>query len=108
MPNYLAYLVVGVVAGLAMIAGHWLPWRFILGQKLPRLAAYSYGVAAMLGPVLVALWLEGYFRPFWLIVTAAASSGIATIIGYMIDDAAQRRHHTADLEDKVRYAERDL
>lgn len=82
-----------MVIGLALtvvllLAGHWFPWFRFIGRKLPRLLAYTYGVAA--------IWI-GFFTwrylglgdietPLGLAILCIAG-GISVIIAYKIDEA---------------------
>jgi len=72
------------VAGAALaaaleLAGHWAPWP----RRLPRLLAYSYGVAVILIGALVALDHTAWRR----IVGVSVAAGGAVAASHMLDHA---------------------
>lgn len=80
-----------MIAGAALtgaleLVGHWAPWP----KQLHRVAAYTWGVGAILAGVTVVTE-----RRTWLhIALLCATGGAATVAGYLVDlhlRAAQRR-----------------
>ena len=102
--NWLTVGVTVLVAVLLILVEHWLPWRKLLGQELPRLAAYVLGVLAM------ALPLTGLFTASGTVPGAQAAAalwlvilfcGLATFVAYVAD-------HTLELRAERRAADREF
>ena len=82
---------------LTQLALHWFPWELVIGRRLPRLAAYTLGVLAIMIPltglffyeymVLIALW------------SAVISAGSAVFAGYGIDYLARRVRLSHELQE---------
>lgn len=89
-----------LVAMLALLALHWLPWRLLLGRELPRPAAYIVGTLAMVLPltVLFAIWQE------WLAVAAlwavVVGSGAAVLGAYLLDGWLHERQARAETAER--------
>lgn len=98
-------IVATIVPGLAMLAGHWLPWPTILDRRLRRVEAYAFGISWIIGTAAGLMRLAQRWRIelepgdcATLVETAAASAGLATLAAYAIDAWTQDR--------KAAYAER--
>lgn len=97
-------LVTVVVAVLAQLALHWLPWRLLLGRDLPRPAAYIVGTLAMALPLsgLFAAW--GQWWSLWALWAVVAGSGLA-VLGAKLFDAwlheRQVRKETSEREQAI-------
>jgi len=88
-----------------MFAGHFFPWRRLLGAPLPRPLAYLYGVGVILGTATFIILAEqpdymGALRYLWIV---AASAGAATLAAYGIDAALEAKHLRADIQDRKAY-----
>lgn len=89
------------------VAGHYLPWRIWFRRgRLPRLAAYVFGLLAILLPATVAALLAALTVPdalalFWL---AALSAGAGTAIPWWHDNAKRAEYRRADEMD-IEYGE---
>lgn len=79
--------VCAVLPGTAMAAAHWFPWRRLFGRQLHRLEAYGIGTAAIVGTAAAAMRnSDGDGKEHaGLLVTAAASAGVATVIAWAVD-----------------------
>lgn len=70
-----------VLTALLVLVGHWFPWP----RRLPRLAAYAYGTAAILAGVSVWLmWskLSDILAGVWAF---AIVGGVATSLAWLTD-----------------------
>jgi hypothetical protein len=75
----------------------------MLGRQLRRLEAYTYGVLAILLPVVVALWGAGETGAALLLVAGAVGAGAATLLAYGVDKVIDMRHELLDAKDKAAY-----
>ena len=91
-----------LLATLSIAVLHWFPWRRLTGHELPRLAAYTMGVAVILGvPSLSYLRYQPMdgatvFALFW---TAGIAAGVATVGAWVVDLLIEGMHRAGDLED---------
>jgi hypothetical protein len=91
-----------LLASLCIAALHWFPWPRLTRHPLPRLAAYTFGVAVILGaPSLAYLRyapLSGsdVLALFW---AAGIAAGLATVGAWVVDSLIEGMHRSADLED---------
>jgi len=93
----------GITTMLLLIAGHCFRWERILGQPLPRLAAYVYGVLAIIAgsgvwAILNSLLGVVSVSPAYVVIVSicmAVCGGIATtgawIVDALIDGHAYKR-----------------
>lgn len=90
----LGIVIAALMSMLLVMVEHWLPWKEVLGKKLPRTAAYVLGTAAILLPLTGLLILAreidrwGMLAALWA-VTAAAGAG--TALGYLVDGWLEMR-----------------
>ena len=83
-----------IVAVLLILVEHWLPWHKLLGQELPRLAAYVLGVLAMGLPLTVLFLTVGSVpggqaaAALWLVILFC---GMATFVAYVADHTLELR-----------------
>ena len=84
-----------------MLAGHWLPWRQLIGRSLPKLAAYSWGVGGILaGFALVAP------RPYTLLLlVVAVCAGGATVAGMLTDSYIANKREVIQAKGTLHVAE---
>lgn len=88
----------------ACVAAHYFPWRrWYRRGRLPRVAAYVFGVLAILLPATVAAQLTAHSADdalalLWL---AALSAAAGTLIPWCIDAAARREYAAGDELDRV-------
>jgi hypothetical protein len=70
-----------LITGSLLAIGHWFPWP----KRLPRLAAYAYGVGCLL--IGQAVWLTptGQAALWWRLAAFAAVAGAVTAGCYGID-----------------------
>ena len=100
--------IAAVIAGLALLALHWLPWGLWLGRELPRPAAYIVGTLAMVLPLtgLFAGWSE------WMAVLALWSvvvvSGMAVLLAYLFDAWLHNRQAREETEERERAMVREI
>lgn len=101
-PSIFDLVIAGSVSGSLIAAGHYLPWRLWIGRELPRLAAYTWGVASIFaGFALVASgWAIALF------VVAAGSAGFVTVLTWFVDWALNERRARLIAEGTVHAAER--
>ena len=102
MPDY-SPIVVGSLSALAILAGHWFPWRRLLGRDLHRTEAYIYGVTSICAPVLAAFALAGEGWAARVLACAVLGAGLSTLASKALDAAIEREHRIKDLEDKLNY-----
>lgn len=96
-------LIVFVVAAAVIAAGHWFPWRLMLGRQLSRIEAYAFGTVAMLAPALAALLATGQTWAAVLVLAGAAGAGLTTLAAYGVDKVIAMRHELLDAKDKAAY-----
>jgi hypothetical protein len=93
-------IVTALLSALMLLAGHYFPWRAVFNRELPRLAAYVYGVLAILLPVTGFLALNR----LWLAVAATWSSAIAgggvVLFCYAFDDWIENRRGRQEAEER--------
>lgn len=82
--------VVACFSALTMVAGHYFNWRGLLGRPLGRIAAYIYGVAGIISPLVVLFHVLGWYEAMLAILAASAASGIAVVGCYMVDALIER------------------
>lgn len=85
-----------------MLIGHWFTWQKLLGRKLTRLEAYSYGVAWI---ILIPSAFAGFLFGAWEIVgyymLAMFGAGTATFIAHAIDAWIENKHRRMDVEHEL-------
>jgi fatty acid desaturase len=92
--NWLTVGVTVLMSVLLILVEHWLPWRKLLGQELPRLAAYVLGVLALALPLTVLFLAVGDLpgaqaaAALWLVILFC---GLATILAYTVDHTLELR-----------------
>lgn len=89
-----------VVAALALLALHWLPWISLLGRELPRPAAYIVGVLSMAMPLtgLFAAWSEWWaMLALWAVVVG---SGLTVMGAYLFDAWLHHRQARKEAEER--------
>ncbi len=95
-----------LVPSLAMLAGHWFPWRKVLRRPLHRVEGYIYGVGWILLIPLAALTYAGLWDHAALLAGAAGGAGAATLLAYAVDRWTEAEHKVMDAQDKeTLYAE---
>lgn len=84
-------LLTALVTWLALLVEHWFPWRLLLRRDLPRIAAYTMGVLALILPLSVLYWRwslagladqRGYLIALWAVTLAG---GAAVAGAYVVD-----------------------
>ncbi len=93
--------IAATVPGLAMAAAHWFPWHRVIGRELSRPAAYAIGTTAIVGTGAGLLLALGYLLPTVIILTCAASAGLATLGAYAVDHWSESVQVIRDWEDKA-------
>jgi hypothetical protein len=70
-----------LITALLELALHWVPWP----RTLPRVVAYTVGVAGIL--IGCGLWLitTGRRQEFYGIVAICLAAGVGTLVGYGLD-----------------------
>ena len=91
------------VAALLQVVGHYFKWIHWVGKhNLPTLAAYAWGVSAML--IGLALWAAltaeavSAWQAFIAFTVVAATSGLATLGVYGLDAVGERLHYARTRE----------
>jgi hypothetical protein len=81
------------ITALMLLVGHWFPWP----KRLHRLAAYAYGVGAILFGTAIWLGLQGLWTTWLGIVAFAVVGGLTTGMAWGIDGLLNLwlrvRHH---------------
>jgi hypothetical protein len=101
--NPLHLVSLAVLAAALILAGHWFPWRLLLGRDLRRLEAYAYGVGVFLAVAGVALFALGQWTALIIVLTVWLAEGLATVGGYAIDNWAKQRHALQDAKERAEY-----
>lgn len=81
------YLAAGVSL-LLILVEHYLPWQLILGNKLPRLAAYVLGLLAILVPLTIIFWIVPVWTSGQIIAAiwaVSAAAGLGTLAAWLVD-----------------------
>lgn len=89
---------------LAMLAGHWFPWRKVLRRPLHAPECYIYGVLWILAVPLAALAYAGLWFYAALLGGSVAAAGAGTLLAYAVDRWTEAEHKVIDAEDKAAYA----
>lgn len=92
------------VPAMAMLVGHWFPWRKLFGRELTRLQAYAYGVGWIVGVacIVLAIWQDWF--AIAVIIASTSGAALATLSAYALDTWAEQRHKLLDEQDKAAYA----
>jgi hypothetical protein len=100
-------IVTALITDLLLLVGHWFRWDLWLGKKLPRIAAYVYGLLSILGPVTVLLIFWQMWIVVWLLWICAISGGVVVIFAYLADDYAilKKKDSIAGIEREILYGE---
>ena len=96
-------VVVGSLSALAILAGHWFPWRRLLGRDLHRTEADTYGVTSICAPVLAAFALASEGWTARVLACAVLGACLSTLASKALDAAIERVHRIKDLEDRLSY-----
>ena len=98
----------GIVFGAVVAAGwqaigHWFKWEVWTGQRMGRLAAYTWGVLGMLAGMLVWAWLSadalvGSWTALMAALVMAIASGASTVMAYGMDWLGHRVHYARTRE----------
>ena len=101
------YLLIGLILPfLAIWAGHWFPWRKLIGRDLSRPEAYIYGVTCIIGVPIVILIAYHLWFPVLLVSAGVVGAGAGTLSAYAIDTWAEMRHRNIDLEESLHAQDR--
>lgn len=91
-----------LLPGLAMMLGHWFPWRPILGRDLTKLESYIWGTAWIVGVSAAAMRISQRLdQPLTpdqcarLLELASVSAGLSTMLAYLVDYYSARRRWDA-------------
>jgi len=95
--------VAALVTDLLLLVGHWFRWDLWFGKELPRIAAYVYGMLAVLAPITVVLVIWQMWIVVVLVWTCAITGGMAVCVAYFIDD-----HVVLRKKDQVSMVEREI
>ena len=77
--------VASVIAVLAQLALHWLPWKMLLGRELPRPAAYALGTLAISLPLTGLFLAWGIVEAVLALWSVVIGSGAAVAGAYLLD-----------------------
>lgn len=74
-----------VIVVLVELGMHYFPWRMLIGRKLPRLAAYTFGLLGIMVPF--SMWLMDrdeikIMQTMWIVVISA---GFTVFASYGLD-----------------------
>jgi hypothetical protein len=75
---------IGLAAGcsaLLIAVGHWFPWRALLHRDLHRVEAYIYGVLAVVGGIVLALFGATAPGEIWTLGSMAVGGLVALAAG---------------------------
>lgn len=83
---WLSLLILSVVISLAEAFLHYFPWKLVLmGESLPRPAAYVLGVSAFMVPLSVWMLVYGYVIAVIVMWVAVGVAGVTVLMVYFID-----------------------
>lgn len=98
--------VTAIVVALLLFSLHWFPWALLLnGGALHRLAAYTMGVAVILGVPTLAHQVAPMSAPnevVWLFLASGAAGGAATLAAWAIDAALENHHLRVDARERAK------
>ena len=99
-----------LVAGLLLLILHWLPWEKLLGRSLPRLAEFTLGMSGILMPVSVTiLWAKADSGQSLVLIWSTMASGcLAMLLGYWVDDWADKRARAIEAETREETLEEQI
>lgn len=83
---------------------HYFPWRLMLKNDLPKVAAYTLGVAGLMVPFTGWLWEQGYqdvINTLWAVIFAGGAMVAAL---YAFDDWWKARLNYKDAIERERLA----
>jgi hypothetical protein len=80
-----------LIAMLAVLVEHWLPWRAMLGRDLPRTAAYVLGTLAILLPMTALLMSWSDWQAALALWVVAGAAGLGTLGGHVVDHMLEMR-----------------
>ena len=103
MENPLHLISLAALAAALILAGHWFPWRLLLGRELHRLEAYAYGVGVFALVAGLALAATGNWAGLVIVAVVWAAEGLATVGAYAIDHWAKQRHALQDARERAEY-----
>lgn len=98
----LIFVIAAIVPGLTMAAAHYIPWIAAIGRPLYRLEAYAIGVFGIVGTsagLLLAADGHADVKPKHaavVMVLAAVSAGVATVLSWLADWLIEERHQRLD------------
>jgi hypothetical protein len=104
-PHVTAAIIIGfLVPAMAMLAGHWFPWKKLFGRELTRIQAYAYGTGWIVGVpcIVLAIWQE--WLAIVVIIASTSGAALATLAAYALDTWAEQRHQLLDEQDRASYA----
>lgn len=101
MSDEIAILAAIAVASLAILAGHWFPWRKIWRGGLHPLGAYAFGVLCIVAVPLAVFVARGAEFEARLLLASAAAAGLATLVAYGIDALIELRHRLRDEKERA-------
>lgn len=104
MQNPLHLSALFILAAALILAGHWFPWRLLIGRELHRLEAYAYGVGVFLLVAGAGLASVGYWSALVIVGAVWLAEGLATVGAYAIDHWAKQRHALQDAKERAEYA----
>lgn len=100
--NPLAPVLATFLPAAVIAAEHYAPWqRWLRGEPLPRLAAYTMGTLAILVPATLASQPRRHRQVVTMFWAAAASAGVTTLAAWGIDWLNERSARQADEKDRL-------
>lgn len=100
--------ITALISSLALLAGHYFPWRAIINRRLPRPAAYTYGVLAILLPASGFMALHGMIQAMAAVWAAALAGGGTVMLCYALDDWLENRRRRQEAEEREALTLRQL
>lgn len=94
--------VAALISFLMVVVEHYLPWRAILKQELPRIPSYIMGVLAILIPLTMLFFVFAFWSSaevliaFWVVT---GSAGAGTILSYNLDSLIHIRMRAEESEE---------
>lgn len=87
---WLPIFLTGLISALALAAGHYFPWRLLIGRELPRIPSYIYGVLAIALPVSGYMLLAGQWHSALALWSSIGAGGMAVIGCYWLDGRLEK------------------
>lgn len=93
-----------VCTGLALVAGHWFPWRVfavVLNRhgQLKRVLAYAYGVGCINAGMVAWCYTRADYAPAVFLFALSVSAGLGTVLPRVAERELKSRDTSEDRDE---------